>query len=227
LARPRKAERGRQTRARIVEAATRLFREQGYLDTTMAAVAAEAGVAVQTLYLSFGSKGAILKAAHDVAIVGDDEPVPLLERPWIAQLRAEPDGGRALAILLTNALPIIERAAPIVGVIQAAAADPEVAEQLQQNEAGRFASMQTYARELAAKPGFAPNLSADTAADILYAVLATDVYRRLVIERHWSREQWKAWVHGLTATQFFPRLRSGSLGGIENGGRSDRFDVGD
>jgi AcrR family transcriptional regulator len=206
VARPRKADRGRQTRARIVNAATRLFAEQGYLDTTMAAIAAEAGVAVQTLYLGFGSKGAILKAAHDVAIVGDDEPIPLLERPWIAELRAEPDGARALALLLANALPIIERAAPIHTVIQAAAADPEVAEQLQENEAGRFTSMQTYARELAAKPGFAPDLSADTAADVLYAVITADVYRRLVLERHWPREQWSAWIYDLAAAQFFPGL---------------------
>jgi hypothetical protein len=130
----------------------------------------------------------------------------------------------ALALLLTNALPIIERAAPIHGVIQAAATDPEVAEQLRQNEAHRFATMQTYALELAAKPGFAPDLSADTAADILYAIFTADVYRRLVIERHRPRERWRNWIHDIAVTQLFPGLRRAAPcpGDVTNSARRDR-----
>ena len=90
LAGSRKGTRGAATKARIVEAATRLFIEHGYLDTTVAAIANEAGVALQTLYLSFGSKVAILRATHDVAVVGDDAPIPVLDRPWVAEMRAEP-----------------------------------------------------------------------------------------------------------------------------------------
>jgi AcrR family transcriptional regulator len=206
VARPRKGERSRKTRARIVDAATRLFCEQGYLDTTMAAIATEAGVAVQTLYLSFGSKGSILKAAHDVAIVGDDEPVPLLDRPWVADLRAERDGARALVLVLDNSLVILERSAPIHGVIQAAAADPEVAEQLQHNKEQRFATQRAFARELATKPGFASSLSADAAADVLYTLLSEEVHRLLVIERGWPIARWKAWSYEMTAAQLFPDL---------------------
>lgn len=201
-----KGRRGQETRRRIVAAATRLFAEQGYLDTTMAAIAAEAGVAVQTLYLRYGSKGAILKAAHDVAIVGDDEPVPLLERPWVAEFRSEPDGPRALALVLTNGLPIIERAAPIHQAIQAAAADPEVAVLLRENEARRYATMQAYVGVLRAKPGFAADLDEDTAADFLYAMLSRDLYRLLVIERSWPAHQWRDWVHQIAAARLFPGL---------------------
>src|SRR5437868_8601807 len=157
MARARKGERGRQTRARIVDAATRLFLEQGYVDTTMAAIAAAAGVAVQTLYLSFGSKGAILKAAHDIAIVGDDEPIPLLERPWVAELQHQRDGRAALALVLENSHAILERAAPIHGVLQAAAADPDVAAQLAENKAGRRRSQREFAEALATQPGFSPS----------------------------------------------------------------------
>ena len=111
-----------------------MFVEHGYLETTVAAIAAEAGVVVQTLYLSFGSKVAILRAAHDVAVVGDDTPVPVLQRPWVAELSAEPNGRRALRLVIDNGLQIIERATSIMGVIQSAAADADVADLLQDVE---------------------------------------------------------------------------------------------
>ncbi len=199
-----KTERGRKTRARIVTAATTRFCEQGYLDTTMAAIATDAGVAVQTLYLAFGSKVAILAAAHDVAVVGDDEPLPVLERPWMAAIRTEPDGGRALELVMTNGLQIVERVSPIYGVIQAAAADADVAELLAATKAQRLATMRSFAEELVAKDGYAPGVSADWAADVLYAVISDELYRLLVLERHWPSQDWKAWAHDSAARRLFP-----------------------
>src|SRR3954471_18080853 len=98
--RPGRQARSRATRARIVAAATRLFVRDGYLTTTMAAIAAEAEVAVQSLYLGFGSKLGILSAALDVAIAGDDEPVPLLQRGWARELAETPDGPRAVGLFV-------------------------------------------------------------------------------------------------------------------------------
>src|SRR6516225_4017003 len=97
-----RAEKARATRRRIIAAATELFTRDGYLQTTMADIARLADVAVQTLYLSFGSKVAVLTAALDMAIAGDDDPVPVLERPWFARLRAEPDPIAALDIVADN-----------------------------------------------------------------------------------------------------------------------------
>ena len=77
-----RAERARRTRRRIVDAATALFLERGYAGATMRAIAAAAGVAVPTVELGFGTKATLLKAAIDVAIAGDDEPVPVLDRAW-------------------------------------------------------------------------------------------------------------------------------------------------
>ena len=205
MARAGKTQRGRQTRARIVAAAARLFGEHGYLDTTMAAIAADAGVAVQTLYLAFGSKVAILEAAHDVTVVGDDEPVALLERSWVADLRADPDGPRALELAIANTLRVIERVSPIYGVIQSAAADPEVAELLARTKTQRLATLRTLAEMLAAKAGFAAGLSADRAADILYAVVSDELYRVLVVERQWSAEDWKTWAYESAAVRLFPQ----------------------
>src|SRR4051794_30190567 len=79
------------TRADIVNNAQGLFLEYGYTGTTMAAVAAGAGVSVETIYKSVGNKPAVLKAVLDVAILGDDDTVPMLDRPMVAELRSEPD----------------------------------------------------------------------------------------------------------------------------------------
>lgn len=210
MAGARKGERGRQTRARIVEAATRAFCAHGYLDTTMAAIAAEAGVAVQTLYLSFGSKAAILAAAHDVAIVGDDQPVPLLDRPWVAQLRAEPDGPRALEVLLSNLRRSTERVAPIYHVIQAASADSEVDELFARVREQRLVTARALAAELAAKRGFATALPTDRAADVLYTTTSAELHRLLVVERGWPADDWHVWTREITAAQLFPGVRGAS-----------------
>jgi AcrR family transcriptional regulator len=208
MPRPQKGERGRETKRRIVEAATRLFSEEGYVNTTMAMIAAEAGVAVQTLYLSYGSKGAILKAAHDVAVAGDDEAVPVLDRQWVSDVRAEQDGRRALEIVLANSSSIVQRVAPIFGVTQAGSADADVAAQLQENKAARYQTFKVLVGELAKKPGFAPDLSVSDATDILYALLSSDVHRLFVIDRRWPIDRWKAWTHDAAIAQLFPAATS-------------------
>ena len=207
-----KTERGRKTKASIVAAATRLFIERGYLETTMAAIAAEAGVAVQTLYLAFGSKVAILAAAHDLAVVGDDEPIPVLDRPWVDEVRDEPNVSRALELVLTNTLGIVERVAPISGVIQAAAADTDVAELLARTNAQRLDTMRFLAAELATKQGFASQLTTDRVADVLYAVVSNELHRLLVIERQWPVEDWRAWAHQSAAFRLSPDANHGDNG---------------
>src|ERR1700682_2542723 len=112
----------RATRERIVRAAAALFIRDGYLATTMAGIAAEAGVAVQSLYLIFGSKLDILKAALDVAIVGDFEPVPLLEREWAKRFAETPDGPQAVRLLISEVSRILGRTYPIYAAVPAAAA---------------------------------------------------------------------------------------------------------
>jgi AcrR family transcriptional regulator len=199
-----KTERGRQTRARVVGAATTLFCEQGYLNTTMAAIAGAADVAVQTLYLAFGSKVAILTAAHDTAVVGDDEQTALLDRAWATDVRDDLDGPRALRMVMANTLAVVDRVGPLYDVIQTAAADAEVGELLARIKAQRLATMRALAAELATKDGFVPALSADEAADVLYAVVSNELHRILVIERHWPMEAWERWAYESAAFRLFP-----------------------
>src|SRR5215472_734490 len=86
-----RAAQARATRRAIVDAAARLFAGQGYGATTVDAIAAAAGVSRKTVFASVGGKAAALKLAIDWAIVGDDEPVPLLGRPHIQAGHAAPD----------------------------------------------------------------------------------------------------------------------------------------
>ena len=88
-----RAERARATRRRIIDAAAAQFVAHGYGATLLDQVAERAGVAVQTVYFHFGNKRSLLKEALDVAAVGDDEPVAMLERPWLEEARAERDRG--------------------------------------------------------------------------------------------------------------------------------------
>ncbi|WP_214368904.1 TetR/AcrR family transcriptional regulator [Pseudonocardia sp. H11422] len=198
------AQRARATRRRIVSAATTLFVRDGYLQTTMADIAGEAGVAVQTLYLAFGSKVAVLAAAVDVTIAGDDEPSPVIEREWFRRLQQEPDGRRALGVFVDGATEIIERFYPLYAAVRAAATDPEPAELLDANKRMRFTTFEGVVTELATKPGFADGLGVRRGTEVLYALLSEETYGLLVAEHGWAVPGWSAWVHRHVGGEFYP-----------------------
>ncbi len=208
------AERSRLTRRRIVDAACRLFVRDGYLQTTMADIAREAGVAVQTLYLSFGSKGAVLAAAIDVTIAGDDAPTAVIERDWHERIRAEPDGRRALDIFVATATDVITRFYPLYAAVRAAAADPEPGHLLAQKKDERFSTFSVVAEELSEKAGYREDLPARRAAEILYAQLSEETYGLLVVEHGWAVEEWSDWAARHVASELFAgslTLSSGRL----------------
>jgi|SRR5579884_91620 len=201
--------RSQATRGRILEAATRLFLRDGYLATTMAAIAAEAGVAVQSLYLRFGSKLAILSDALDVAVVGDEQPVPLLERPWVQQLVAAADGPTAVRLFVAQTRRICERTYPLYAVLRAAAAS-EAGDLLAENHRQRYAGVHAVAELLSQKRGFASALGMDKAADLLYALATEDNYGLLVAERGWTADDWEAWCGDAVTGMLFPMRKPGS-----------------
>ena len=127
---PLRREQARQTQRRIVDAAYRLMLERGYAATTMAAVAAEAGVSAQTVYKAFGTKAALVKRVYDVTLIGDDEPVPLAEREDVRAAHDEPDPRRFLAWYADLGRTLLERLAPLLTVVLggARAGEPELVE---------------------------------------------------------------------------------------------------
>jgi AcrR family transcriptional regulator len=196
--------RGRRTRARIVAAAADRFQQQGYVETTMAAIADAADVSVQTLYVAFGSKVAILAAVHDAVVGGGDPSVPVLERAWVDAVRRARDARRALGILVPEALDIVERVHPIYAVVEAAAADADVAALLTRNKGQRLDTMRVLAGDLSTKRGFARGLPVERAADVLYVFVSDELYRLLVLERQWSRDDWMTWTEEEIAQRLAP-----------------------
>src|SRR4051794_11157335 len=87
-----RAESAATTRLAIIEAAARLFVEHGYGAVSIDDVARAAEGARATVFNAVGGKAALLRAAYDVAIVGDDEPIPLPDRTWARPVREAPDG---------------------------------------------------------------------------------------------------------------------------------------
>jgi AcrR family transcriptional regulator len=203
-----KAEQARATRGRIVEAATRLFLRDGFLTTTMAAIAAEAGVAVQTLYLAFANKTAILSAAFDTAVAGDDEQVPLPQRGWMREAIDNPDGPAGLTAFVAGAAAVMARSSPLYGVIRAAAADPEVADILARNKKERHDGFALVVESAATKPGFTTHLSPADATGVLYTVQSEETYALLVDEHGWTSQQWHDWVLRTVLAELFPGHRS-------------------
>src|SRR3954449_6871622 len=124
-----RADQARATRRAVVSAARDLFVELGWSRTSIDAVAARAGVSRKTVFTAVGGKAALLKLALDWALVGDDEPVPMSERPVIAEMEQLTDPRALLARWAQFVAELEERAAPLADVLVVAAdADPAAAE---------------------------------------------------------------------------------------------------
>jgi AcrR family transcriptional regulator len=190
-----RADQARATRRRIVDAAAELFVAHGYGSVTLGQIALRAEVAVQTIYFHFGNKRSVLKEAVDVAAVGDDEPVPLLARPWMDEVRAETDPRRVVQVWVASSREICERVAGIMAVVRdAAVVDEEMAAQWSVNEAQRATAFRTLAELLAERDALAAGLSVDDATDIVFALLSIEVYLLLVTTRGWTPHRWQEWM---------------------------------
>jgi AcrR family transcriptional regulator len=190
----------RATRRRIIDAAAQLFIADGYAATTLEQIAERAGVAVQTVYFHFGNKRTVLKEAVDVAAVGDDEPVALLERPFYQQLDAEPDPRRLIARWVQNGRDILGRIAPIMRVVRdAAGIDPDMAAQWTTNEQQRATAFRVLAQQLADRRALKPGTSVDDATDIVIALLSIEVYL-LLAARGWDPQRWEKWITTMLTT---------------------------
>ncbi|GGY62163.1 TetR/AcrR family transcriptional regulator [Streptomyces omiyaensis] len=194
--------RARETRRRIIEAAGALFVEQGYGATKLQEIADRAGVAVQTIYFVFRNKPSLLKELVDVAIAGDDEPVPTMDRPWFTEVLTAPTAGSALAALVAGTRATLERVAAVHEMVRAAtAANPEIRDLWPDGADPRYTVLSAAATSLAGKPGARPAVPAGEAADIVYAVLSPELFLVLTRDRSWSPAKWERWAHDTLASQ--------------------------
>lgn len=194
-------ERSRITRARVVDAAARLLVEQGYLATTIEAVAERAGVAVQTVYYVFGTKRNLLAAVLDASIAGDVGPTPVLQRDWVDALRAEQDPTSAVESLLEASVAIVARATPIYEVVRRASADPDVSALLEDNRSRRRRDQRDLIEILGRSGHLRPELDVDTAADVFYGLMNEEVFQLFTRDCGWSTEQFRSWATSLLLHQ--------------------------
>jgi AcrR family transcriptional regulator len=118
----------RQTEDRIIAAATELFLADGYVATTLEAVARRAQVGARTVYVRFGTKAALFKRVVDVAIVGDTLPIDVLGRDWAQAALTAPTAAERIAAGAAMGRQIMERTGALFAVAQqAAAVEPLIA----------------------------------------------------------------------------------------------------
>ena len=183
------------TRLAIIEAASELFVDRGYGAASIDDVAAAAGVARATVFNAVGGKAALLRAAYDVAIVGDDEPVPLPDRPWARPVREAPDGPTMLDRYAHMVTVIDERVAPIYEVLRGAAmADAEVRTHWDEIRAGRRVGAENVITMLTAHCPLRRGLTRSAAADVVELLMDPSHHAHLVTRRGWSSRAFERWL---------------------------------
>jgi AcrR family transcriptional regulator len=196
--------RARATQSRITKAAANLFAERGYTRTTMADIAAAAGVAVQTVYFVFHTKTEVLDSAYRLAVMGEDDPAVPQDQPWYRQALAEPDVTIAVQLMVGGLSEILRRVAPLdFAVRTAAAADPEASAFLTRNEGMRVDGYREMVGLLSRKCPLREHLTEARATDAMLFLAGPGAYRALVLERGWSHAEWVAWTSRALAEQLF------------------------
>ena len=191
----RRQELARQNRTAMVRSATDLFLERGFAGTTMDDVAAASGVSVQNVYKVFKNKVGLAKAAFDLAIAADDEAIPMVQRPTLQKVRAEPDPRRKLLLYGAHLTAVAPRHVPLqLVILDAAASDVEAAEVWDRLQRERLDGMSMFAKDLAAQGHLRPGVTATHARDVLWTYNSAELYRLLVIERGWSAKRYGRWV---------------------------------
>lgn len=189
----RRQAQARETREAILAAAHAFFVVHGYGATTLQSIAEHAGVAVATVYAVFGTKRELLRQLIESAIVGDEDPLPITQRPESLALAAEPDPRRRAELDAALSRSIVERLAPIVRVaVEAAASDPEIAAVMEEVKAARRQEMTDSARILAGPDGL--RVDDDEAAATLYVLYSPQVADMLMGDYGWTPERYEAWL---------------------------------
>lgn len=182
------------TQRSIVEAGSRLFLAHGYSATSVSQIAAEAGVAIQTIYNAVGSKRDVLSRVLDFAAAGERSPLPVPQF-MREQAEAEPDPRKIIAQLVAFWRGALPRTAPVFRIIrEAAAADPEIAALERSRAAQRLRNYRQAATLLAQRGALRNTITVDQAAASIFAIGHSDAYRALVLDGAWHDDDWASWV---------------------------------
>jgi AcrR family transcriptional regulator len=189
-----RTERAQKTRKRVIESATRLFVQQGYATTTMRAIADEAGVSVPTVELLFGTKAQLLHEVIDVAVAGDDEPVPVLSRAWAADAQSARDLGEFLSVVAQVLSAAQARSAGVMlAAYEAAASDPDIQLLIMDRESQRERTTAWIVNGVVERAGLRPGLDSAAAIDTVWMLMDPVIFNRLMRHRGWSLDRYASW----------------------------------
>jgi AcrR family transcriptional regulator len=201
----RRQEQAASTRAKIVDAAQRLFVANGYVATSMAAIAAEAGVALKTVYAAFETKSGVLSAVWNRLLRGDDEPVPVAQRDWYRQVIEEPDPRRKLRLNARNARAARDRFGPLLEVIRTGApSDPDIGALWARIQSEFHDNQRAIVETLDERDALKKSLDVEAATDLLWTLNHPSVYQLLVGERGWTPERYEKWLGDVLCSQLLP-----------------------
>jgi AcrR family transcriptional regulator len=193
--------RTRLARRAVVAAARELFLDRGYAATTIDAISHLADVPPATVYRLFTSKPGILKALLDTAIGGDDQPLAMHDRPDVADLLTRTDPTTLLAGFAGITAAVNHRSNHIYRVLlSAAGSDIAAAHLLTDIQEQRDRGQGELARGLARNGALRAGLRERDAADLIHALMSPELYRLLVIDRHWTLDHYQQWL-ATTLTQ--------------------------
>jgi AcrR family transcriptional regulator len=194
--------RTRLARAAVVQAARTLFLQRGYAGTTIEAISDLSDVPPATVYRLFSSKLGILKQLFNVSIAGDDEAVPLEDRPHVQALISDPDPRKQLSGFVGISRGIMSRTEPVYRIlVSAAGSDPDAAALLAERTRHRQQGQGQIVRLLAREGALRPKLRERDAADIIHALMSPEVYRLLVGDRGWDPERYEQWLKAILMDQ--------------------------
>ncbi|SCL16484.1 transcriptional regulator, TetR family [Micromonospora nigra] len=193
---PVREENARRTRRAVVAAATELFVARGYTATSLADVAAAAGVARPTVAAAFGSKPALLRQVLDEALAGDDAPVPVAQRPWYKPVW-DADTQPAVLDAYAGVCTLIggRTAAIFETVRRAADTAEEVAEVWETLLRNRRIGARSVVERLRSLGGpLRQGADAERAADVVWFFNDPAHYAALVQRAGWSPDEFRGWL---------------------------------
>ena len=183
------------TRLRIAQAAARLFVHDGYAGTSIEAIAADAGVAVPTVYASLGSKAGVLRAVVELTVRGDAGDAPLSAREAWREIETAENPREQLRLFARLHRGICEREAAVFAQLEAAAgSDHDATELLADHDRRRYETQSRLARDLRRRGRLRPGTSAVTAADVVWTLASERTYLALVRDRGWSAARYERWL---------------------------------
>ena len=186
----------RHTRLRILQAAEQELLQHGYHAMTVASLARAAGVSPQTIYNSVGGKAAVVKALYDVRLAGDDEPVPMAQRPEFQRILAQTDAAATLRAYLAAGRMLYGRVGQLLGalLVDGPGADSDLRSFVETIEHERRTGNTAVVGHIERRFGLPADLPASRAVDILWTVTSFEVADRLVRRCGWSLDAYEQWT---------------------------------